>query len=81
MHKDMFENVIKANLKSMLSRVEKSQIRDADLTDISARLSEIDMHIQPSNAIWSDIVVESFLDDGQMMLEMHNMEFVGKGKI
>jgi hypothetical protein len=39
------------------------------------------MHIQPSNAIWSDIIVESLLDDGEMILELHNMEFVGKGRI
>jgi hypothetical protein len=81
LHKNFFENLIKANMKTVLQKVEKSQIKDADLPEISARLKNIEMHIQPTQGIWSDIIVESFLDEGQMMLEFHNMEFKGSGKI
>lgn len=56
-------------------------MKDVYLQDIGTKMTNVKMGIQPRIKKWEALQLEVFLDEGQIIMEMHDLEFSGKGMI
>ena len=69
---------IHKNFKVILDHIESKNEKDITLKDFNAKIDDIEIQIQPHNG---DLTTELFFDDGQIVMEIEGLEFVGKGRI
>jgi len=83
MHREVIASAFTKNFDILLRKIEKVQERDAVLDDIKATMTDLYIVINPVNqAKWDTIQnFETIFDDNQIILESHELEFTGKGKI
>jgi hypothetical protein len=82
MHKELVQSVFQQNLRLLFSRTDKMQPKDQFLDDIKAKMTDIQLNIRPSNnGDWKDHPLEMLVDEGQMIFEIHDLEFAGTGNV
>ena len=69
------------NLKLIFERTERLQVADVDLPSLNTRMTEIKMAIEPREKTWWDLELELFMEDQQIVLEMHDLELSGNATI
>ena len=77
-HKNFIKDVMDKNFKVILDHIESKNEKDITLKDFNAKIDDIEIQIQPHNG---DMTTELFFDDGQIVMEIEGLEFVGKGRI
>jgi hypothetical protein len=82
-HRDVISSGLARNFGILLSKVEKEQEKDANLDDIKATMTGISIKIKPINKLKWDTIqpFETIFDDNQIIIESHELEFQGEGKI
>ena len=80
-YKDLIEKIFSKNLKIILDHAEKSQNKDVSLYDLNTVMTNISIKVQPRNENWEDLQLELFFDEGQLVLEGHELEFAGSGLV
>lgn len=80
-YKDLLQSVFSKNLKLILDRAEMQQEKDVYMDEIKSKLTNIEIKIQPRGADWESLQLELFFDEGQLILEGHDLEFTGSGSI
>ena len=80
-YKDFLQQFFSQNLRLVLERAQKSQLKDVHLQDIHSHMTQVDIQIQPRNGDWQSLQLEMFFDDGQIVLAGHDLEFTGTGMI
>ncbi|CDW76437.1 UNKNOWN [Stylonychia lemnae] len=80
-NKDFIHNTFQKNMKLIFEQAETFQIKDVYLDDIQARMTNINLKIQPQNKNWENLKLEMMIDEGQILFEMHELEFSGNGII
>ena len=82
MHKDLVQEVFQKNLRLLFSRTDKIQPKDQYLDELKAKITDIQLSIRPSGtATWGSQQLEMLVDEGQMIFELHDLEFAGTGNI
>ncbi len=81
LYKDVLQSTFTKNFKLILNRSAKQQEKDVFLQEVNAKMTNIDIKVQPKGGKWKDLQLEMFLDEGQIILEAHDLEFSGKGQI
>lgn len=56
-------------------------MKDVELSDIYTKMTNIFLKIQPNHKDWDNLKLEMMVDEGQILLEMHDLEFSGNGLI
>jgi hypothetical protein len=78
-YKDLLQNVFSKNFRLILDRA--ARYTQKDTLYIDNKQTEILMQIQPRGGNWADLQLEIFYDEGQIILEGHELEFIGEGTI
>lgn len=80
-NKSFVEEVFEKNLKMLFQKTERLQMKDTYLEDLDTKLTNINMGIQPRVKKWEDLKLEVFLDENMVIMELHDLEFSGKGDV
>ena len=75
--KDLFEK----NLEMIFKKSEDLQIKDIRLPDLDTQMTNVSLSVQPRVKSWDNLQLEVFFDEGQIIMEMHDLEFAGNGTI
>ena len=81
-HKNFIKETIDKNFEVVLGHVETNQEKNAFLTEINANIENLSFRIQPVKG-WNDqkLETELFFDDGQIVMEINGLAYVGQGRI
>ncbi len=64
LNKDFIHNLFKHNARLLFERAESFQVRDTELSDIKAQMSNIRLKIQPHHKEWNKLKMEMIVDEG-----------------
>lgn len=81
-HRNFMKRVADKNFHQILAHIEGKVDKDVFLTEINANVDQLDMRIKPRQGQeWDDIHSDLFFDQGQLVLEVGDLEFSGTGLI
>lgn len=83
-NQDFLRNLFQKNMGLIFSEAARfDNVKTAYLDDIKANMEKIDLQVVPEKGAsnWNDLKLEMMVDEGQILLEMHDLYFVGKGMI
>jgi hypothetical protein len=80
-HRNFIKKVADKNIGSVLNKFEEEHEKNVILTEVNAKVDELDMKIVPPGHKWDEVASDLFFDKGQLVLEINNLEFKGHGKI
>jgi len=82
------------NFRVVLQHIQKKVQKDVFLTEINANMDTMSLHIKPIGQnnkwnikkkstvkSWDSVETDLFFDQGQIVMEMNGLEYVGSGKI
>lgn len=83
MHKGLIKKLIDKNFHMILSHMESELSKNVFLKEIDAEIRDLDLRILPKGGLEWSIPLESdlFFDQGQIVVEISNMEFKGHGQL
>eukprot|EP00347_Sterkiella_histriomuscorum_P009557 403340748 len=81
LYKSLLQDLFQNNLKIIFDQASKLSVEDAYLSDIQSSMKDISIKLTPSNPDLKQNEVEVFFDEGQIMLEMHNLQINGHGML
>ena len=80
-HRSLIKDTLDKNLPLAFdhigSKVEKRNV----LTEVNAVIEDLALKIAPSNNDWSTLESDLFFDSGQIVMELKNLSFSGKGNL
>mmetsp|Transcript_27462 Transcript_27462/g.20625 ORF Transcript_27462/g.20625 Transcript_27462/m.20625 type:complete len:231 (+) Transcript_27462:77-769(+) len=80
-YKQFLNDLMEQNLGMVFRRTEEMQLKDAYLPDLDTKLTNIRLNIQPTSKSQKKIDTELLLDEGQIVVEMHGLEFAGSARL
>ena len=81
-HKNFMKEVIDKNFPVILRHLENQESKNKYLTEINANVDEFTTNIQPKKESgWEDVKSDLFIDQGEIVMELENLEFAGDGLI
>ena len=81
-HKNFMKEVIDKNFPVILRHLENQESKNKYLTEINANVDEFTTKIQPKKESgWEAVKSDLFIDQGEMVMELENLEFAGDGLI
>lgn len=81
-HKNFIKEIIDKNFKVVLQHIESQVDQDVFLTEVNANINSLELKIQPvAGGDWGTLDSDLFFDGGQIVMELNNLEFAGKGLI
>ena len=81
-HKNFIKEIIDKNFKVVLQHIESQVDKDVYLTEINANINSLELKIQPvAGGDWGTLDSDLFFDQGQIVMELNNLEFAGAGLI
>lgn len=76
------KEVIDKNFPVILRHLENQDSKNKYLTEINANVDEFTTKIQPKKESgWDEVKSDLFIDQGEIVMELENLEFAGKGLI
>lgn len=79
-HRNLLKRVADKNFHQILAHIEGKVDKDVFLTEINANIDQLDMRVKPKQGqAWDDIHSDLFFDQGQVVLEVNDLEFSGSG--
>ena len=82
-HKNLIKETMDKNFRVVLQHIQKKVQKDVFLTEINANIDNLSPQIKPTSGSsgWDGIETDLFFDQGQIVMEMNGLEYVGSGKI
>ena len=81
-HRNFIKKVADKNFNEILNNIEDKFISELPLASIGADVKKLHMRIMPRDGkYWDDIESELFFDQGQIVMEINNLEYAGHGEI
>ena len=81
-HKDFMKEVIDKNFPVILRHLENQDTKNKYLTEINANVDEFTTRIVPKKSQeWEEVKSDLFIDQGEIVMELENLEFAGSGLI
>jgi len=69
-------------LQLIFDRTQKLSVEDIYLPDLGATMTNVQIQLMPTNRVdYNQNEVELFFDEGQIMIEMHDLSVAGHGLI
>ena len=82
MNKNFLKNVIDKNFPVILRHIESKIEKDVYLTEIDAKIDNLALEMAPiDNGHWHEVKSDLFFDQGQIVVEMQELEYRGEGQI
>lgn len=82
MNKNFLKNVIDKNFPVILRHIESKVEKNVYLTDINANIDNLALEMKPiDNGKWREVKSDLFFDQGQIVVEMQELEYRGEGLI
>jgi len=81
-HKNFIKRVVDKNFPQMLEHISNKVERNVFLTEINANIDDLSLEIKPyDNGNWDKVNSDVFFDNGQIVMEISGLEYVGSGRI
>ena len=80
-YKDFIKEVFEKNMRLIFEKTEELQLRDIVMEDLKTKMTNLRMSIQPAAKSQKNVELELLFDEELMIMEMHDLEFVGAGRI
>lgn len=82
MNKNFLKNVIDKNFPVILRHIESKIEKNVYLTEINANIDNLALEMAPiDNGQWHEVKSDLFFDQGQIVVEMQELEYRGEGQI
>jgi hypothetical protein len=80
-HKNFIKEAMDKNFRVILSHIQNKVQKDVFLTEINANIDNLTLKIQPGKGKgkWDDVTTDLFFDQGQIVMELTGLEYVGTG--
>ena len=81
-HKNFMKQVLDKNFPVALRHIEAKTEKNVFLTDVNANIDNLKLQMEPiSEEGWDQIETDLFFDQGQVVMEINGLQFVGEGTI
>jgi len=80
-YKDFFKELLQNNMEAFFTRAATKNMRDIDIPELRTKLTNVQISLQAKGADFDLLDLDTFFDNGNILLEMLNLEFSGDGEI
>ena len=81
-HRNFMKRVADKNFHQILAHLESKVDKNVFLTEINANIDQLDLRVKPKEGqAWDNINSDLFFDQGQVVMEVNDLEFSGSGLI
>jgi hypothetical protein len=81
LHRNFIKSVMDKNFPVVLEHIQNKVDKHVFLSEIDASLDNLSLEIKPFSGEWDSLNTELFFDQGQIVMEINGLEFVGSGTI
>ncbi|CDW83288.1 UNKNOWN [Stylonychia lemnae] len=80
-YKRFIQDAFQKNLRNIFEQSQDFQVKDIYLKDLGTKMTSVQVQVFPKDYNYASSEVEVFFDEGQILLEMHDLYVGGSGLI